>query len=123
MNAFAHRTNVTDGSPTRRPVARGHTRIARVRPLVSKMVTADRMRASELPGGASPFPTSTNNIHQTLELFSVDAERPHVGAHEIFAEILVHLDDHRARHATSRHDQVIAFDALFNASQQPRDVA
>lgn len=42
--------------------------------------------------------------------------------HDVFAEVLVHLDDHRARHAASRHDQVIAFHPFFNAAEQPRDV-
>jgi hypothetical protein len=39
------------------------------------------------------------------------------------SEVPVHFDDRRSRHPRARHDQMIAFDALFNATGELGDVA
>lgn len=57
------------------------------------------------------------------EPLSGNPEGMHVGSDCVLTEFLGHLDDARPRHPWLCHDEVIALDAVLNATEEPANVA
>lgn len=81
-----------------------------------------RARCGRQLGGPVLPVVSSNNSEQSFEFFPCQTERAHVRTDDVFTHIPIHLDDDRARHAGSGHDEMIASRACFDTTCEFADV-
>lgn len=65
---------------------------------------------------------ASDDPQQLLEFFTAQAKRSHVRPDEVFAKVLVHLDDHRTSQSGLCHHEMIAPGSRLHASRKLADV-